>query len=86
MSWNTYSNRSGRKISNGAAPKQTWQIGDVVNVGFVQGLEVVRKVATPGDFRPDFYVLWQPAKDRFYSFQPHFGLTRHETLEEACRA
>ena len=35
--------------------KQSWNQGDVVSVGFVKGLEVVAKVATPGDYRPDLY-------------------------------
>lgn len=63
--------------------KQDWQIGEVVKVGFVAGLEVIKKIATPGDYRPDIYVLWQAANNRFYSFQPHYGLCRHGSLEEA---
>ena len=69
-----------------ATKTQTWQAGEVVKVGFVSGLEVIKKIATPGDHRPDAYVLWQPIKNRFYTFQPHFGLTRCETLEEALEA
>lgn len=65
------------------AAKQSWQVGDVVKVGFVTGLEVIKKIPTPGDYRPDFYVLWQPKTNRFYSFQPHYGLTRHDSLQEA---
>ena len=52
------------------AAKQAWEVGQIVNVGFIKGLVVKQKVATPGDYRPDFYVLWQPATNRFYSFQP----------------
>ena len=63
--------------------KQSWEIGDMVNVGFVKNLEVVTKVATPGDFKPDLYALWQPSTNRFYSFVPHNGLVRCENLEEA---
>ena len=66
--------------------RQSWTIGDVVKVGFVGGLEVVKKVATPGDFHPDFFVLWQPATNRFYAFQPHFGLSRCDSLAEALKA
>jgi hypothetical protein len=44
---------------------------------------MVAKVATPGDYKPDLYALWQPSTGRFYSFVPHNGLTRCETLEEA---
>ena len=63
--------------------KQTWEQGDVVNVGFVRGLEVVAKVATPGDYKPNLYALWQPSTGRFYSFVPHNGLTRCDSLAEA---
>ena len=66
--------------------KQSFEVGETVKIGFVDGLEVVKKVATPGDYRPDFYVLWQPEKNRFYAFQPHFGLTRCDTLDLAMRA
>lgn len=66
--------------------KQAWQIGDNVKVGFVSDLEVVKKIATPGDCRPDIYVLWQSKTDRFYSFQPHYGLVRHNSLSEAMSA
>lgn len=65
-------------------PKQSFEVGNIVNIGFVTGLEVVKKVATPGDFRPDFYVLWNSAKNVFYGFQPHQGgLVRCDSLNEA---
>lgn len=67
--------------------KQAWEVGQIVNVGFVKGLVVKEKVATPGDFRPDCYVLWQPSTNRFYNFQPHFGLVRCDSIEDArCAA
>ena len=65
------------------AAKQAWQSGQIVNVGFIKGLVVRDKIATPGDHRPDFYTLWQPATNRWYSFQPHYGLARHECETEA---
>jgi hypothetical protein len=68
------------------AAKQNFSEGETVKIGFVDGLEVIKKIATPGDYRPDFYVLWQSATNRFYAFQPHFGLTRCATLSEAMRA
>lgn len=68
------------------AAKQAWDVGQIVNVGFVKGLVVKEKVATPGDYLPDLYVLWQPATNRFYSFVPHNGLCRHESLTEARHA
>lgn len=63
--------------------KQTWSIGETVKVGFVDGLEVIKKVQTPGDYRPDFWVLWQAKTNRFYAFQPHFGITRCASVDEA---
>ena len=70
-----------------ASAKQSWNEGEVFKVGFVDGLEVIKKIPTPGDHRPDFYVLWQSAKDRFYAFQPHKGgLVRCQSLNEAMNA
>lgn len=66
--------------------KQRFEVGETVKIGFVSGLEVIKKIATPGDYRPDFYVLWQSEKNRFYAFQPHFGLTRCTDLAEAMSA
>lgn len=66
--------------------KQSWQTGQIVNVGFVRDLVVMEKIATPGDFRPDFYVLWKPATNRWYSFQPHYGIARHDSADEARAA
>ena len=77
MAWN----RSTRP-----AAKQNWQVGEAVSVGFVTGLEVVRKIPTPGDFAPDAYVLWQPKTGRFYRFVPHNGLQRRDTLAQALAA
>lgn len=65
--------------------KQSWAEGDTVNVGFVRGLRVVRKVATPGDHRPDLYALQQAATGRWYSFIPHHGLVRCASLQEAIQ-
>ena len=86
MTQATYSRISGRKISSGAPAKQSWQVGDTVKVGFIVGLEVVKKVATPGDYAPDAYVLWQPSTDHFYRFVPHSGLQRCESLADAMVA
>jgi hypothetical protein len=63
--------------------KQNWNEGEVVKVGFLSGLEVIKKVATPGDYRPDLYVLWQAATNRIYRFTPHHGIERCENVEEA---
>ncbi len=63
--------------------KQNWEIGQIVKVGFVNGLVVKEKIATPGDYKPDLYVLWAPSSNRWYSFVPHNGLTRCYSAEEA---
>ena len=65
---------------------QKWEIGQIVNVGFIKGLVVKERVATPGDYRPDLYVLWAPASNRFYSFVPHSGIVRHGSHAEARNA
>lgn len=54
---------------------QKWEIGQKVNVGFMKGLEVIEKVATPGDYMPDAYIL-SNAKGVRYEFVPHNGLRR----------
>lgn len=71
--------------SSSRRPRQDWSVGETVTVGFVTGLEVVKKIPTPGDFAPDVYALWQPATGRFYRFVPHNGLTRFATLELAMQ-
>lgn len=63
--------------------KQTWNIGDIVKVGFVANLIVEEKVNTIGDGKPDLYVLRSLSNDRFYSFVPHNGLTRCDSRDEA---
>jgi len=54
--------------------KQTWEIGQTVNVGFLKGLTVLAKIATPGDYAPDAYILTRGTA--FYSFIPHNGLSK----------
>jgi hypothetical protein len=57
--------------------KQVWEVGEVVKVGFLQ-LRITAKVPTPGDYKPDEYLLCGLGAnaDRKYSFVPHNGLTR----------
>lgn len=86
MAWTKYSARTGNKVSNGANAKQSWQEGDTVNVGFIKGLEVIKKIPTPGDWAPDAYALWHPVTDRFYRFVPHNGIERCASLAEALAA
>jgi hypothetical protein len=59
--------------------KQQWEAGQTVKVGFMSGLTVLAKVATPGDFAPDAYVLSRG--DKFYHFVPHNGLTKIDETE-----
>jgi hypothetical protein len=80
---------AGGGLYNGHATpssKQRWEIEQIVNVGFVKGLVVKARVATPGDGRPDIWALWQPSTNRFYQFQPHLGLSRVGSLAEAMGA
>ena len=53
--------------------KQTWEVGEVVKVGFLS-LRILAKVATPGDYAPDAYVMTNKAGDKYYRFVPHKGL------------
>lgn len=59
--------------------KQAWQVGQQVKVGFLSGLTVVAKVATPGDFAPDAYVLVRG--EQFYTFVPHNGISKISAAE-----
>ena len=68
------------------AAKQAWEVGQIVNVGFIKNLVVKARVPTPGDGRPDCYALWQPQTNRYYSFQPHCGIVRCDTLTRAMAA
>jgi hypothetical protein len=74
MAW---SNNTGRKITDGRPARQQWQIGEVVNVGFLKNLMVIRKEATPGDYAPDAWHL--VSRDgKHYRFVPHRGIERME--------
>lgn len=64
--------------------KQAWTIGSTVKIGFVVGLEVLQKIATPGNYAPDHYVLRQQSTGRIYKFIPHNGLSRCASIAEAC--
>lgn len=64
--------------------KQDWSVGRTVKVGFLQ-LEVLAKVATPGNWLPDQYAL-KNARGDFYRFIPHNGIVRCASLAEAMKA
>jgi hypothetical protein len=62
--------------------RQNWQVGETVKVGFLS-LTVCAAIPTPGDSMPDRYALTNRGATAFYSFVPHHGLVRHESLAEA---
>jgi hypothetical protein len=66
------SNEEAKMIRN---TQQNWTPGATVKVGFLT-LRVVRAIATPGDFKPDEYILESLKGDKVYSFVPHNGLER----------
>jgi hypothetical protein len=53
--------------------KQIWAVGEMVNVGFMS-LRVLAAQATPGDYKPDAYILTNAKADKFYKFVPHNGI------------
>jgi hypothetical protein len=53
---------------------QRWEVGQKVKVGFLT-LKVVGFKATPGDYKPDVYLL-ENAKGIQYVFTPHYGLEK----------
>lgn len=61
--------------------KQNWDIGATVKVGFLDGLKVLEKIATPGNYLPDQYVLER--KGIYYSYTPYNGISRCLTIEQA---
>lgn len=60
--------------------KQNWTIGQTVKVGFMT-LTVMAAVATPGDWKPDAYIL--QCGYTLYSFVPHNGLTKLDARDVA---
>ena len=58
--------RMGRKVRDSA--QQSWELGQVVNVGFLKGLTVTEKHGNESILRS--------AKGVFYSFVPHEGIAR----------
>lgn len=63
------------------AAKQTWVAGNEVRIGFLTGFIVLEKVASPGNWLPDGYVLQRAGK--LYAFIPHSGLTQQGSVEDA---
>lgn len=56
--------------------KQVWEVGRMVNVGFLT-LLITGFEPTPGDHKPDVYLL-QSARGTKYRFTPHHGLEKVE--------
>jgi hypothetical protein len=61
--------------SRQAKPAQVWAIGEMVKVGFLT-LRVTGTEATPGDYKPDAYLLTDKTGTKNYRFVPHNGLER----------
>ena len=61
--------------------KQDWSVGNMIKVGFMS-LRVIANRATPGDFKPDAYLLF--SKGNFYEFVPHNGLNKLDENELAA--
>ena len=55
--------------------KQNWTVGQVVKVGFLS-LVVKSVIATPGDYKPDAYILINQTGTQLYKFVPHNGLEK----------
>ncbi len=54
--------------------KQNWTVGSTVKVGFLT-LKVRAVIATPGDYKPDAYLLTNMHGTKIYSFVPHNGIS-----------
>lgn len=55
---------------------QSWNIGDKVNIGFMKGLIIINVELTPGDYKPDAYILQNSNNANLYRFVPHNGIER----------
>lgn len=61
--------------------KQDWTKGNTVKVGFMH-LLIVDAKETPGDYKPDAYLLKALNKDVYYEFVPHNGLNKLRNKNE----
>ena len=55
--------------------KQSWELGQTVTVGLVKNLRVIQRIPTPGDFKPDKYIL-EAMNGKLYEFTPYHGISR----------
>ncbi|HEX8894453.1 MAG TPA: hypothetical protein VF783_14075 [Terriglobales bacterium] len=60
--------------------QQDWSVGSVVKIGFLS-LTVKAAIATPGDFKPDAYILVNKAGTQLYKFVPHNGVEKISPFE-----
>jgi hypothetical protein len=60
--------------------QQDWTVGSTVRVGFLS-LIVKVAIATPGDYKPDAYILQNAAGTQLYKFVPHNGVEKISLLE-----
>lgn len=65
-------------------PAPNWKLGETVDVGFVKGLVVIKIIPHP-PVRSSWpvFILRQWSTGRVYAFQPHNGMTRHESVDAA---
>lgn len=59
-------------VNSSRSKNKNWEIGSIVNIGFMKGLKVI-SVKAVKDFLPDIYVL-QSENSKQYEFIPHNGL------------
>jgi len=70
-----------RRVTKMASKQtQNWATGNTVKVGFLT-LTVKAKIATPGDFAPDAYILINAAGTQLYKFVPHNGIEKISLIE-----
>jgi hypothetical protein len=60
--------------------QQDWSVGSVVKVGFL-ALTVKAAITTPGDHKPDAYILVNKAGTHLYKFVPHNGIEKIDAFE-----
>jgi hypothetical protein len=54
--------------------RQNWTPGETVKIGFLK-LKILNILPTPGDYRPDKYILTD-GKGNIFEFVPHYGLEK----------
>lgn len=63
--------------------KQSFAVGAVVKIGFLQLRVISERIPTPGNYRADEYALESLDSTRFYRFTPHAGVFRCATKQDA---